>query len=137
MAILRMTAQKPMNRNIKSTITNSMISLRSPFFEQRCISVSQLIQSIQRRDLVGLGERRVVKHRVPEVLDCRARVHNRLSDVNEFRRPLADDVDAEQLQIPRIKQELQPSGLVAENLPSRSEERRVGNECSTTWRTSQ
>src|SRR5262249_16593157 len=78
-----LTAQKPMNRSMKSTITNSMISLRSPFFDQRCRSVSQLIQSIQRRDLVGLGERRVVEHRVPEVLDRRARVHNRLSDVNE------------------------------------------------------
>src|SRR5215813_14492371 len=119
MASPRMTAQKTMNRSMKSTITNSMISLLSPFFNQRCRSVSQLIQSIQRRDLVGLGERRVVEHRVPEVLDRRARVHNRLSDVNELRRPLADDVDAEQLQIPRIKQQLQPSGLVAENLPSR------------------
>src|SRR5215510_8885963 len=104
MAIPRMTAQKPMNRNIKSTITNSMISLYSPFFDQRCRSVSQLIQSIQRRDLVSFGECRVVEPRVPEVLDRRASVHNRLSDVNELRRPLADDMDAEQLQIPRIKQ---------------------------------
>src|SRR5215813_4772770 len=119
MASPRMTAQKPMNRSMKSTITNSMISFCSSFFEQRGRSVSQLIQSIQRRDLVGLGERRVVEHRVPEVLDRRASVHNRLSDVNELRRPLADDVNAEQLETPRIKQELQPSGLVAENLPSR------------------
>src|SRR5262245_19593286 len=118
MASPRMTAQKPMNRSMKSMTTNSSISLRSPFFEQYSRSVSQLIQSIQRRDLVGFGERRIVEHRVPEVLDRRARVHNRLSDMNELGRPLADDVDAEQLQTPRIKQELQPPGLVAENLPS-------------------
>ena len=34
MASPRMTAQKQMNRSMKSTITNTMISLRSPFFEQ-------------------------------------------------------------------------------------------------------
>src|SRR5262247_1016284 len=111
-----MTAQKAMNISIKSMMANSSISLRPPFFKHYSGSVSQLIQSIQRRDLVGFGERRIVEHGVSEVLDRRARVHNRLSDMNELRRPLADDVDAEQLQTPRIKQELQPPGLVAENL---------------------
>src|SRR5262245_65520706 len=104
MASPRMTAQKTMNRSMKSTITNSMISLHSPFFDQRCRSVSQLIQSIQRRDLVSFGECRVVEHRVPEVLDRRASVHNRLSDVNELRRPLADQLRSDTLPFSRIKQ---------------------------------
>src|SRR5262245_6502889 len=82
-------------------------------------SISELVQSVERRDLVGFGERRVIEHGVSEVLDSGAGVHNRLSYMDQFRRSFADDVESEQLQIPGVKQEFQLPGLVTENLASR------------------
>ena len=53
-----------------------------------------LIHPIQRRHLVRLGERRIVEHRVAEIVDRPAHRQHRLPDVNDLRRALAHHVHA-------------------------------------------
>ncbi len=62
---------------------------------------SQLVRRVQRGDLVGLGECRVVQHGVDEVVDGAAAAHHRLPDVDQLGGVAAEDVHAEQRAILR------------------------------------
>ena len=55
--------------------------------------------SIVGGDFVGLRQGRIVEGAFDEIIDRAAEVHYRLADVNELRRPFADDVDAEQFPV--------------------------------------
>src|SRR5713101_8311526 len=77
---------------------------------------SEPVQSVQARDLVRLGESRIVEHRVAKVLDRAAEREHCLSDVDDLGRVLADRVDAEQLQALRVEQNLQQPHLRPEHL---------------------
>src|SRR5205823_3272372 len=70
----------------------------------------QLVQPIERRNLVRLRERRIVEHAVAEVLHRPAQRHHRLPDVHDLRRALADHVDAEDLQRLRMEDQLEHPG---------------------------
>src|SRR5689334_14512725 len=58
---------------------------------------SESIEAVERRDLVGLGERWVVEDAVAEVLDGSAVREHGLADVDDLGRTVADRVDAEEL----------------------------------------
>jgi hypothetical protein len=53
---------------------------------------AHLVHHIQRGDFVGLRERRVVEHRIHQILDGAATAHYRLADVYEFGCVGAEDV---------------------------------------------
>ena len=61
---------------------------------------AHLVGGVERGDLVGLGEGRVVEHRVDQMVDGAAARHDRLPDVHELGGVRPEDVDAEQL--PRV-----------------------------------
>lgn len=54
----------------------------------------QFIHAVESRGLVAFGKRRVVEHRLDEVIDGTAETEHRLSDVQQLARALADDVDS-------------------------------------------
>src|SRR5437899_1442208 len=60
-------------------------------------ALPQLIDAVERRLLVALGQRRVIEHRVDEVVDRSLEDHHRLPDVQQLRRAFADDVYPENL----------------------------------------
>jgi hypothetical protein len=79
-------------------------------------SRSKLVQAIQRGDLVGLRERRVVEYSVPEVLDRAAESEHCLADVDQFGRSFAQGVDAEDREFVSMEQDLEESSLVTDDL---------------------
>ena len=80
---------------------------------------AQLVQRVERCDLVRLGERRVVEHRVDEVVDRAAEAHHRLADVHDLGRARAERVHAEQLAVLGRDEQLHEPVAVAEDLPAR------------------
>ena len=56
----------------------------------------ELVQSIQRGDLVGFRQRGIVEHGIAKILDTRSQGKDDLADVNDFRRPIADGMHSEQ-----------------------------------------
>ncbi len=56
---------------------------------------SDLIQPIQRSDLIGFRQRRIIEYRVAKIFDGRSHREHRLPDVDNFRRPVSDDMHAE------------------------------------------
>src|SRR6202023_1436576 len=68
------------------------------------------------RHFVAFRQGGVVEHRVDEVVDRSAERQHRLTDVDQLARPLADDMDAEQLPGLAVKDQLQQPGDVAEDL---------------------
>ena len=61
------------------------------------LDLAHLVGCVQRRDLVGLGQRRVVLHRIDQVVDCAATPHHSLPDVHELGAAGAEHVHPEQL----------------------------------------
>ena len=59
------------------------------------VECADFVHHVQRGDLVGLGERWVVEHRIDQILDRSAAPHYRLADVHEFGGVGAEDVDTE------------------------------------------
>ena len=76
----------------------------------------QLVQPIQRRDLVRLGQRRVVEDVVDEVIDGSIERHDGLADVDQLGGAGADGVHAEDRVIVLVDQELEHAVVVAEQL---------------------
>ena len=77
----------------------------------RGLHAADAVGGVQRGDLVGLRERRVVEHRGDEeVQAARALGHHRLADVDQLRRGGADHVHAEQAAVLRVHQQLQHPG---------------------------
>jgi putative endonuclease len=60
----------------------------------------QFVEPVERRDLVRLSERRIIKHSIAKIFDRAAIREHRLPDVNNFRRTLTDRMNAQQL--PRV-----------------------------------
>ena len=74
---------------------------------------------VERRDLVGLGERRVVEHRGHEEVDPGVAAHHGLADVHEVGRARADHVHAEQARVVGGDEQLEHAVLVAAHQPAR------------------
>src|SRR6202047_4770992 len=74
------------------------------------------VDAVEGGPLVAFRERRVIEHRVDEVVDRAAEREHRLTDVDQLARTLADDVDAEQPAGLAMKDQLQEPGYVAEDL---------------------
>src|SRR4029077_4164721 len=55
-----------------------------------------LVRHVQRGDLVGLGERWIVEHRVDQVVDGAAAAHHGLADVHHLGGAGTEDVHPEQ-----------------------------------------
>ena len=77
------------------------------------------VDAVEGRDLVAFRQGRVVEHGLDEVVDRAAERQHRLADVDQLARPLADDVDAEQLAGLAVKDQLQEPGNIAEDLAAR------------------
>ena len=63
------------------------------------VSVAHAVIRVERRDLVALGERRIVEGVLDEIVDGAAEVQHRLADVDQLGRALADDVSAEKFAV--------------------------------------
>jgi hypothetical protein len=57
------------------------------------------VVSVERGDLVGFGERRIVEGVLDEIVERAAEVEHGLADMDELGRAFADDMDAEQLAV--------------------------------------
>src|SRR5579883_1086551 len=79
----------------------------------------ELVQPVEGRRFVALGERRIVEHRIHEIIDLAAENEHRLPDVQQFARSLADDVNPENIPRLAVKYQLQPARRIAANLPAR------------------
>src|SRR5215471_21296223 len=76
----------------------------------------EFVQTVQRSDLVGFSQCRVVENRIAKVFDgCTERESN-LTDVHNFGSTIADQVYPKQTQRFRIKEQFQEALIVAENL---------------------
>src|SRR5262245_8743721 len=82
----------------------------------------QFIHAIQRRDFVRFRQRREIEDVVDEEIDRALEGHDGLADVDEFGGAGADGVDTEDAAIFLMNEEFQHADLVAQQLPSRSEE---------------
>src|SRR5690349_20702506 len=79
----------------------------------------ELVRGVESRDLVALGQRRVVEDRSEEVIESAAERDHGLSDVNQLRGAAADAVAAEQLAAVLIEQHLEHALFVAANRAAR------------------
>src|SRR5580765_1992779 len=78
-----------------------------------------LQDDVERRDAVRLGERREVEDVVDEAVDLVAVDQRLLAEVDQLGRPLAGDLDPEQLAAARVGDELQEPLLHRRDLPAR------------------
>src|SRR5208282_3725745 len=76
---------------------------------------SEFVQPVERGHLIGLRQRGIVKYGIPEIFDGRSHRQHRLSNVHDLRRPIPDNVYAQQFQRIRIKQNLQQTLIVAQH----------------------
>src|SRR4051812_42966682 len=93
------------------------LALQAASLQPYSLQPRQLVQPVERRRLVALGQRRVVEHRIDEVVDRSAERHHGLTDVNQFGRALADDVHAQHRLGLTVENHLQSSRGVAPDLP--------------------
>src|SRR5579862_6515218 len=80
------------------------------------LEASQPVDAIEGGGLVALGQGWIVEYRVDEVVEIAVERHDRLADMDELRRALADDVHAEHLARFAVEDQLQAPGGVAANL---------------------
>src|ERR1039457_1110542 len=76
----------------------------------------EFIQTVESRDLIGLRERRIVKHRVAEIFDGRAHGQYCLSNVHNLGGAVPDNMYAQQFQRVWIEENLPQPLLVAKHL---------------------
>ena len=62
------------------------------------------IHTVEGGDLVTFRQRRVVEDRIDEIIDLAMKVHDGLTDVNQFRGSFADDVNTQQMSGVSMKQ---------------------------------
>src|SRR5256885_9571921 len=87
-----------------------------PRFRARSALRPELVGGVEGRDLVALGERRVVEDGVEEVVEPPAQTEHGLADVNELGGPGADRVDAEQPTRLTMEEELHQPRIIADDL---------------------
>src|SRR5207244_5372624 len=81
-----------------------------------CRAPLQPVIPIQRRDLISLGQGRVVHHVIDEVLDRAAVGDHRLAQVDQLGCALADDVDAQELKGLAVKDQFEHAFGVAHDV---------------------
>src|SRR5271170_2082242 len=79
----------------------------------------QTVNSIESGGLITFGQRWEVKHSLDEVIHCAIQGHDRLPDMDQLGRALADDMYAQYRPVFAMKDELEASGGVAANLAAR------------------
>src|SRR5215510_3022544 len=79
----------------------------------------QPIEPVQRGDLVGFGERRIVEDGLDEVVDRPAEGEHRLGDVHQVGGVRADDVRTPQPMRFTLEEQLQHARAVADDLAAR------------------
>ena len=77
-----------------------------------------MVRGVVRGHLVALRERRVVEHRLEEVVESAAERQHRLADVDQLGRLRAHAVDAEQRARLAVEDHLEEAAVVAEDLPA-------------------
>src|SRR5262249_2467413 len=82
-------------------------------------SAAELVVGVERRDLVALGECRIVEHGPEEGIDPAAQAQNRLADMDQLGRAGADRMDAEQWPVLAMEEHLEEPAVVAEDLAAR------------------
>src|ERR1039458_4618401 len=80
----------------------------------------QAAQAVESRNLIAFREGGVVEDCIDEIIHGAAKDHDRLADVDQFAGALADDVYAQHLARIAMKDELEPPGSIAGNLPARA-----------------
>src|SRR5436190_1763668 len=83
------------------------------------LKTRELIHAVKRRSLVAFGQRRIVENRVDEIVDFAFENQHGLPDVQQLGRAFANDVHAQDLAGFTMEDELEASGGVATNLPTR------------------
>ena len=79
----------------------------------------QASKAIEGRHLVALRQRRIVEDRIDEIVHRAAQRHDGLADVDQFAGAFADNVDAQHLARVTVKDQFEPTGRVAADLPAR------------------
>lgn len=72
----------------------------------RKVLLREAVERGQGGHLVALGESRIVEDAIDKIVELAAMGHNRLADVHQFRRALADDVHAQKLPRLAVKEQL-------------------------------
>src|SRR5437016_643103 len=80
----------------------------------------QLVQAIERRHLVTLREGGIVEDALHEIVERSAESHHRLADVHELRRLRAECPYAQELSRLEVKDELEHSVQITEDLAARN-----------------
>src|SRR5581483_733724 len=79
----------------------------------------ELVHRVECRDLVALRERRVVEHRVDEVVEPALEDQHRLADVDQLGRSVADGMHADEAAVVAPEDELQHADVVADDRAAR------------------
>jgi hypothetical protein len=61
------------------------------------LKYAEPVDAVERSHFVAFRQGRIIEHGIDEIVDFSAERQHRLTDVDQLARPLADDVDAEQL----------------------------------------
>ena len=83
------------------------------------IALDQPVHAVKGRRLVALRQRGIVENRVDEIIDRAAECHHRLTDVDQLAGAFADDVHAQQLVVLAMKDQLEHTDSIAQDLPAR------------------
>src|SRR5271170_2215530 len=103
-----------------SVITTPMVFAMFALFHLWSVlfKFRQAIDAIKGGRLVALSQGGIVKHRIDEVVYLAAQSHDSLTDVHQLRRALANNVHAQNLPRFAMKDQFQPPGCIAANLPA-------------------
>src|SRR6267154_3989030 len=82
----------------------------------RLQSHRQLVRRVERRNLVALGQRRIVEDSGEEIVQPGAKSEHRLPDVKQLGGAGTDDVHAEQPSVATMKEHLEKATVIAEDL---------------------
>src|SRR6185437_8418065 len=101
---------------IRSVITTPTVFVIASPLVVSALKPRQPVDPVECRRLVALRQRRIIEHRVDEIIHHAAQHHHCLANVHQLRRALANDVHAQNLPRLAMKNQLQPSCRVASNL---------------------
>src|SRR5471030_617008 len=80
----------------------------------------QLVEAVECRQFIALGQRGIVEHRVHEVIHRALQDHHGLPDVQQFRGLFSNDVYSQNLARFAVENQLQPPRGIAADLPARA-----------------
>src|ERR1700733_507505 len=112
------SSKKP--ERMASVMTTPMVfAMVSSLPSQQLFKLGEAVDAVKGGSLVALSQRGIVEHCIDEVVYCPAQRHDRLADVDQLCRSLADDVDAENGPVFAMEDQLQAPRGVAANLSAR------------------